>query len=121
MDELDANLLLCKACGRDFAHLNAYSSHFGSCRKGKRKIASALELAKENYRIKRHRLQTASSSGPYSDEIPEGGGQAPTPTVSSATTADLAGTPVRYALLLLHIFLLVKFSPQCVDRASSNP
>ena len=76
MDDLDANLLLCKACGRDFAHLNAYSNHFNSCRQGKRKIASALESAKENHRIKRSRLQTASSSAPYSGKITSEGGVA---------------------------------------------
>ncbi len=90
MYELDANLH-CKACGRDFAHLNAYSSHFSSCRQGKRKMASALELAKENHKIKRSRIQTTSNAASCSElcGLSEGnhGGQPQSALASVGSTA----------------------------------
>lgn len=54
-------VLLCDACGRNFAQLNAYSNHIGSCRSQKKRMASALGAAKENYRNKKSRLGTIST------------------------------------------------------------
>ena len=48
--------LLCEACGRNFAQMNAYSIHIGRCRPQKKRMASALELAQETYRRKKLRL-----------------------------------------------------------------
>lgn len=48
--------LQCMACGRTFGRSNAYSFHVNSCRKEKKRMASALELAKETYRRKKLRL-----------------------------------------------------------------
>ena len=50
--------LICVACGRSFAQPNAYSNHIGSCRAQKKRMASALEVAKEKYRNKKARLDT---------------------------------------------------------------
>lgn len=56
-----AEVLLCEACGRNFAQLNAYSNHVGSCRLQKKRMASALGAAKENYRNKKSRLSATST------------------------------------------------------------
>ncbi len=50
----------CEACGRTFVQMNAYSNHIGSCRPGKKRLASALEMAKEKYRHKKSRLEKGS-------------------------------------------------------------
>ncbi|KJA12631.1 hypothetical protein HYPSUDRAFT_152315, partial [Hypholoma sublateritium FD-334 SS-4] len=59
-----AQVLLCDACGRSFAQLNAYRNHIGSCRPQKKRMASALGAAKENYRNKKSRLSTTSTQLP---------------------------------------------------------
>ncbi|KJA25469.1 hypothetical protein HYPSUDRAFT_94104, partial [Hypholoma sublateritium FD-334 SS-4] len=59
--------LICAACGRSFARLNAYSNHIGSCRAQKKRTASALEVAKEKYRNKKTRLNTTPAQ-PISSE-----------------------------------------------------
>lgn len=46
-------ILTCSGCGRDFMQLNAYSNHTGACRQGKKRNASALEVAQEAYRKKK--------------------------------------------------------------------
>lgn len=48
-------LLLCLACGRNFAQSNVYSTHIRSCRPQRKRMASALELAKEVYKRKKSR------------------------------------------------------------------
>ena len=48
--------LQCIACGRTFIQSNAYSVHIRSCRPQKKRLASALDLAKEKYRRKKARL-----------------------------------------------------------------
>ncbi len=48
--------LRCQACGREFAQSNAYSTHVGSCRPQKKRMASALDTAQELYRRKKARL-----------------------------------------------------------------
>ncbi len=53
--------LFCEACGRNFAQMNAYSIHIGRCRPQKKRMASALEEAKEKYRNKKARLNTSAS------------------------------------------------------------
>ncbi len=52
--------LQCPTCGRSFTQSNAYSTHSRTCRTGKKRIASALDLAKENLKIKKARLNEAS-------------------------------------------------------------
>lgn len=49
------NGLQCAACGRNFRQSNAYTTHVSSCRPQKRRMASALESAKETYRRKKAR------------------------------------------------------------------
>lgn len=44
------------ACGRTFVQVNAYTTHAGSCRPQKKRMASALEAAKERYATKKARL-----------------------------------------------------------------
>lgn len=48
--------LQCLACHREFGQSNAYSTHVGSCRPQKKRMASALDLAKETYRRKKARF-----------------------------------------------------------------
>lgn len=48
--------LQCSACGRNFTQTNAYSTHTRSCQSQKKRLASALDLAKEKYRRKKVRL-----------------------------------------------------------------
>lgn len=50
--------LRCVACGREFAQSNAYSNHVSSCRSKKKRMASALDQAKETYRKKKARFNT---------------------------------------------------------------
>lgn len=64
----DAPVFLCEACNRGFAQMNAYSNHVGSCRYRKKRTASALEAAKEKYRNKKSRLDTASTAQPSQQE-----------------------------------------------------
>lgn len=118
MDDFDTDFF-CKACGQYFAHLNAYSSHFSSCRKGKRKMASALEVAKESYKIIKSRLQVASSSASYPVEVSEGRGGSPSPFIGSAAILEFPMALVRYRRLV-YAFLLLNYFTQCVDRPSSN-
>lgn len=66
----DAPVLLCEACGREFAHMNAFSNHVGNCRHRKKRMASALETAKEKYRNKKRRLDTASTIQPLQSDKP---------------------------------------------------
>ncbi|KJA27429.1 hypothetical protein HYPSUDRAFT_130944 [Hypholoma sublateritium FD-334 SS-4] len=47
--------LQCLACGRYFAQSNAFSIHARSCRPQRKRMASALEAAKETYRRKKMR------------------------------------------------------------------
>ncbi|KJA13829.1 hypothetical protein HYPSUDRAFT_99722, partial [Hypholoma sublateritium FD-334 SS-4] len=47
--------LQCLACGRNFTQSNAYSTHMRSCRPQRKRMASALELAKETYKRKKFR------------------------------------------------------------------
>lgn len=51
--------LQCTACGRNFRQSNAYSTHVLSCRPQKRRMASALESAKETYKRKKARINSA--------------------------------------------------------------
>lgn len=53
----DSQFLKCFSCGRIFTKSNAYSVHVGSCRPQKKRMAGALELAKEMYRKKKTRLE----------------------------------------------------------------
>ena len=48
--------LQCPACGRNFVQSNAYSTHARSCRPQKKRVASALDSAKEKYERKKARL-----------------------------------------------------------------
>ncbi|KJA18101.1 hypothetical protein HYPSUDRAFT_122231, partial [Hypholoma sublateritium FD-334 SS-4] len=59
---INAEVLLCEACGRNFAQMNAYSNHIGSCRRQKKRMASALGSAKEKYRNKKARLETSTQT-----------------------------------------------------------
>lgn len=54
---LATEALQCLACGRNFAQSNAYSTHVRSCRPQRKRMASALEAAKETYKHKK--LRTA--------------------------------------------------------------
>ncbi|KAF8151198.1 hypothetical protein BJ912DRAFT_869512 [Pholiota molesta] len=49
----DNPALTCLSCGRSFAQSNAYSNHTRSCRLGKKRMASALEVIQEAYRRKK--------------------------------------------------------------------
>ncbi|KJA21683.1 hypothetical protein HYPSUDRAFT_94250, partial [Hypholoma sublateritium FD-334 SS-4] len=60
------------ACGRTFVQMNAYSNHVGSCRHRKKRMASALEVAKEKYRHKKSRLEITATIQPLH---PEGSSQ----------------------------------------------
>lgn len=63
-----AAVLLCEACGRTFVQMNAYSNHVGSCAHRKKRMASALETAKEKYRNKKSRLEMPSTAPPLRAE-----------------------------------------------------
>ncbi len=52
--------LQCPTCGRSFTQSNAYSTHARTCRTGKKRIASSLDLVKENFKIKKARLNEPS-------------------------------------------------------------
>ena len=56
--------LNCPACGRTFLQSNAYSVHIRSCRPQKKRLASALDLAKEKYRRKKARLDEPPAAQP---------------------------------------------------------
>ncbi len=56
--------LQCTACGRTFIQSNAYSVHIRSCRPQKKRLASALDLAKEKYRRKKARLNEPPAAEP---------------------------------------------------------
>ena len=71
--------LTCAACGRSFAQPNAYSIHIGSCRFQKKRMASALGAARENYRNKKSRRDANLAQLPPSEPID----QSPT-TVTNA-------------------------------------
>lgn len=55
-DASSIRVLQCPACGRNFTQSNAYSTHVRSCRPQKKRVASALDLAKERYKRKKARL-----------------------------------------------------------------
>lgn len=76
-ESFDAQILLCEACGRGFAQMNAYSNHTGSCRQQKKRMASALGSAKEKYRNKKARLETVMQL--HQDEL------GPQPTTAAPT------------------------------------
>lgn len=59
--------LTCAACGRIFAQPNAYSMHIGSCRFQKKRMASALGVAKEKYRNKKSRRDVTPVQLPPSE------------------------------------------------------
>ncbi len=71
----DTPNLFCEACGRYFTQINAYSNHVGSCRPQKKRMASALETAKEKYRSKKSRLDVASITQPDPPDRLEGSSQ----------------------------------------------
>ena len=48
-------------CGRVFSDLGAFTRHEKGCRKGKKRLSSALAKAKEVYRAKKAKLSAASS------------------------------------------------------------
>lgn len=56
--------LQCLACSRKFAQSNAYSTHVRSCRPQRKRVASALDLAKENYRRKKARFNEPPAPQP---------------------------------------------------------
>lgn len=99
-DSLDAQVLLCEACGRNFARMNAYSNHVGSCRRQKKRMASALGSAQEKYRNKKARLET--SARPHPDEV----GLQPT------TAAALDVRNSNFLPLFFRVII-----PHCIDRA----
>ncbi|KJA13591.1 hypothetical protein HYPSUDRAFT_151446 [Hypholoma sublateritium FD-334 SS-4] len=82
-ESFDAQILLCEACGRGFAHMNAYSNHTGSCRQQKKRMASALGSAKEKYRNKKARLEAAMQL--HQDELG--------PQPATAAPTDIAPIP----------------------------
>lgn len=67
----DSHILKCPACGRNFAKSNAYSIHVGSCQPQKKRMAGALELAKETYRKKKARLNNATLHQPHTLHQPQ--------------------------------------------------
>lgn len=72
--------LTCSGCGRNFAQSNAYSNHIGSCRPGKKRMASALEVAQEAYR-KKKRSRLDSFVTPSQPQPLQPSQLAPEPTV----------------------------------------
>lgn len=60
MDSPSAWYQLC-ACGRTFSVLQAYSYHKHSCQKTKKRLASALEKAKEVWETKKRRKTEATT------------------------------------------------------------
>lgn len=48
--------LQCLACGRTFAKSNAYSTHVRSCQPQRKRVASALDSAKEFFKRKKARF-----------------------------------------------------------------
>ncbi len=69
--EAGARPLQCIACKRTFRQMNAYNTHVGSCRREKKRGASALELAKESFRRKKLRLSTGNPPVAQEQLIPE--------------------------------------------------
>lgn len=45
----------CSGCGREFAYLNAFTTHSASCRPKKKRLAGALAIAQELYRQRKMR------------------------------------------------------------------
>lgn len=50
-----SEVLQCLACGRNFTQSNTYTTHVRSCRPQRKRMASALEAAKETYKRKKFR------------------------------------------------------------------
>ena len=101
--------LQCQACGREFARSNAYSTHVGSCRPQKKRVASALDIAQELYRRKKARL----SHDPVQMQIPQssdlhGGAAGPSETEVGGFTSlhfeyVLINDSFRHTLLQLRL------------------
>src|ERR1700733_7406877 len=68
MDSPSAWYQLC-ACGRTFGVLQAYAYHKNSCQKTKKRLASALEKAKEVWETKKRRKTAETTETPRADGI----------------------------------------------------
>lgn len=63
IDNFSAVLSRTCACGRSYDDAGGFTRHQRACPRGKKRLSSALEAAKESYRRKRVRLQQASDLG----------------------------------------------------------
>lgn len=52
----------CLGCGRTFSDIGAFTKHGKKCSRGKKRLASALGLAKELYESKKRRLPVPDSN-----------------------------------------------------------
>lgn len=91
-----SHVIQCLTCGREFAQTNAYSIHARNCRPQKKRMASALEIARENYRRKKARL----SHPPVEEQIPQ-------------STTQTAGASVEVSSL--HVLLISSINVEVSD------
>ncbi|KAH7917705.1 hypothetical protein BV22DRAFT_1025919 [Leucogyrophana mollusca] len=62
----------CVSCGRVFTHAASYTKHKKACQKGKRRLSSALEIAKKVWNQKRCRVSALDSTSEHTAFSPPG-------------------------------------------------
>ena len=89
----DATFTQTCVCGRVFSDLGAFTRHEKGCRKGKKRLSSALAKAKEIYQAKKAKLTAAGSRSSL-----DGDNAGP----SSSTANDPSTTPEEQLSPTLH-------------------
>ncbi len=97
------DLLICVACGRDFAHLNAYSNHVRSCRLQKKRAATALDTARETYKNKKIRLTINEVQVPATGEPIQQHSTLVAETVLNVSGFHLLSSGLVYLIIQLQI------------------
>ena len=78
-------------CGRVFSDLDAFTRHEKGCRKGKKRLSSALAKAKEVYQAKKVKLSVASTRSSLDG-----------PNAGSPAAEGAAAIPEEQLTLTLH-------------------
>ncbi|KAF8956819.1 hypothetical protein BDZ97DRAFT_1763401 [Flammula alnicola] len=90
--------LRCLACGRRFAQSNAYSVHMGSCRPQRKRMASALQSAQEDYGRKKARTNKPRQPQLFQSTMPVTG---PTTVETEPDSAIVLDRPAEESPLSL--------------------